>query len=417
MCRKKLLILGATTNEIDIVNAAHDLGLYTIVTDNHLDWSLAPAKSVADEAWNISWSDTETLAAYCRRSGINGCFAGFSERRIIEAQKLCTLLGLPFYADGARLNAICDKVEFKKACIECGIKVPLSYHYGDTINYPVIIKPADNGGSRGVTICRLPKEFDDAYTKALDASTSKEVLIEEYIVADEIMVYFTVHDDEIEVSAMCDRYMHHFCSQITQLPIGYFYPSKHLDTFLRWNKDKFFNLIHSLNIHNGLIAFQAFVIGRDIIPFDPTFRLDGTMSYHIVETINGSNVLKMMIHHSLTGSMGDKEIIAVSENPYFKRYAFQLPILLRKGVITNISGINSISSLPGVIHIQYNHSIGETMEKDADFSQIFCRIHIVEDSVEDIIKDIISIYSSLQVSDEKGEDMIICRMDTSNLLY
>ncbi len=58
---KKLLILGAYNSEIEIVNCAHEMGLTTIVTDNHTDWNFAPAKYVADEAWNISWSDIDTL--------------------------------------------------------------------------------------------------------------------------------------------------------------------------------------------------------------------------------------------------------------------------------------------------------------------------------------------------------------------
>ena len=57
----KLLILGATYNEIDIIKCARNKGIYTIVTDNNLDWSKSPAKYIADEAWNISWSDIDTL--------------------------------------------------------------------------------------------------------------------------------------------------------------------------------------------------------------------------------------------------------------------------------------------------------------------------------------------------------------------
>ena len=377
---KRLLILGATAMEIDIIHAAQEMGIYTIVTDNHTDWSMAPAKYVADEAW-----------------------------------KLSKALGTPFYADGAQLGVICDKVKFKEACIASGIKTPVSYRYGDSIEFPVIVKPADNGGSRGITVCHIPEEFEAAYRKAMEASTSKEVLIEQYIVADEIMVYFTVHDDEIEVSAMCDRYMHHFGTQITQLPIGYFYPSKHLETFTKWNQEKYYNLIHRLGIHNGLIAFQAFVVEQDVIPFDPTYRLDGTMTYHIVEAINGCNVLKMMIQHSMAGSMGDKKVIAKSENPRFDKYAFQLPVLLRKGTICKITGMDRIARLSSVVHIQCNHAVGEVFEKEADFSQIFCRIHLVEDSVEHIREDIAAIYNSLKITDENGEDMIICRMDINKI--
>ena len=92
---KKLLILGATYHEIDIIKCAHRKGIYVIVTDNNLDWSKSPAKYIADEAWNISWSDIDTLTHKCQEIKVNGVMAGFSEFRVENMIKLCERLGLP----------------------------------------------------------------------------------------------------------------------------------------------------------------------------------------------------------------------------------------------------------------------------------------------------------------------------------
>ena len=73
---KKLLILGASIRENVIIRHARKLGIYTIVTDYHEDWSLSPAKYAADEAWNISWSEIDTLAAKCTEEQISGILAG-----------------------------------------------------------------------------------------------------------------------------------------------------------------------------------------------------------------------------------------------------------------------------------------------------------------------------------------------------
>lgn len=58
---KKLLILGATTGETTLVRRAQELGVYVIVTDYNTDYTLSPAKNIANEAWDISWSDIDTL--------------------------------------------------------------------------------------------------------------------------------------------------------------------------------------------------------------------------------------------------------------------------------------------------------------------------------------------------------------------
>ena len=57
---KKLLIIGASNAEVDVVKIAQSLGCYVIVTDVR-EGSAFPAKLVADEAWNISWTDYDAL--------------------------------------------------------------------------------------------------------------------------------------------------------------------------------------------------------------------------------------------------------------------------------------------------------------------------------------------------------------------
>ena len=62
---KKLLILGAGAVETTLVYRAKELGIHTIVTDYNLDHRLSPAKDIADESWDISWSDIDALEKEC----------------------------------------------------------------------------------------------------------------------------------------------------------------------------------------------------------------------------------------------------------------------------------------------------------------------------------------------------------------
>ena len=174
---KRLLILGASFMEIEIVKEAQRKGIYTIVTDNNKDRLLSPAKNVADEVWDVSWSDIETLKKLSIEHDVNGVMAGFSEKRVICAQKLCEQLNLPFYAENSDLDIITDKVKFKQACIKSNVKIPKEYKIGDNIEFPVIIKPVDNGGGRGITVCDKVEEFNDAYDLAVSYSDSKEAVI------------------------------------------------------------------------------------------------------------------------------------------------------------------------------------------------------------------------------------------------
>ena len=66
---KKLLILVGGPNMISLVKRAQQFGVYTIVTD-YYNAEISPAKKIADEYWNISWSDLDTLEKKCRDSRI-----------------------------------------------------------------------------------------------------------------------------------------------------------------------------------------------------------------------------------------------------------------------------------------------------------------------------------------------------------
>lgn len=413
---KKLLILGAYSTEIEIIDAAKELGLYTIVTDNHDNWDDAPAKYESNEALNISWSDINALKDYCEKEDVDGVLSGFSENRVLQGELLSRAINKPFYADGADLDTILDKLKFKKACADAGLVVPRKYCIDDEVEFPVIVKPADNGGSRGITICYTKEDLSLAYEKAILFSKNKKVVIEEYINADDVMVFFNVHNGIADFSAMCDRIMVRFDERITQLPVGYMYPSKHINTFITYNLKKFKKLIYDLRIKNGLIAFQSFVRGNDVIPFDPTYRLDGTTSYHITDKCTGVNSLKMLISYSLTGKMGDDEYISTHENPFFKKYCFQLPVLLKSGTIAHIEGIDRIREMDDVIHVRQLLFVGDQLDKKADFSQMLCRIHMVSDSLSDIEKNISDIFDYLKVYGRNNEDLILYRYESGSLL-
>ena len=118
----KLLILGATYHEIGIIKRAQNKGIYTIVTDSNLDWSKSPAKYMADEAWDISWSDIDALVEKCNEVKVNGVIAGFSEFRVENMIKLCERLGLPCTLSMEQLDITRDKIKFKKLCAEYGIQ-------------------------------------------------------------------------------------------------------------------------------------------------------------------------------------------------------------------------------------------------------------------------------------------------------
>ena len=179
--KKKILVLGATSSEISTVERIQQMGMYAIVTDYHTDWQNSPAKYVADEAWNISWSDSPTLKDKCIECGIIAVIAGYSEFRVSSMIDLCEELHLPCYINREQLEETRDKLKFKNLCRQ--FNIPAIHDYGpeDEIVYPVIIKPSDRAGGIGINVAYNAEEYARFLDEALSLSPTTSVIVEDFI--------------------------------------------------------------------------------------------------------------------------------------------------------------------------------------------------------------------------------------------
>ena len=82
---KKLLIIGGDSFSVDIVKTAQSMGIYTIVTDWY-DTKRSPAKLVADEYWNTSIEDYESLTKQIQEHHVDGILTGFTDSYLLAAQ-------------------------------------------------------------------------------------------------------------------------------------------------------------------------------------------------------------------------------------------------------------------------------------------------------------------------------------------
>ena len=88
---KKLLILGGASQHIKLVEAARELGVKSYVTDN-LPITLAPAKKIADQAFDINLTEIDKLVELCRKLEIDGIASGWLDFPQIYYQRLCESL-------------------------------------------------------------------------------------------------------------------------------------------------------------------------------------------------------------------------------------------------------------------------------------------------------------------------------------
>ena len=408
---KKILILGGNALAIDIVKAAQELGLYTIVTDwNTPDQS--PAKYVADEYWMNSLSDIDTLTDKIIKNNINGIITGFTDSYLPYYARLCQSTGLPCYATEAVFEKTLDKAQFKAMCVQHNVPIVPEYELStfdpNTISkhHKVIIKPVDNSGSRGIVICDKPDEWEEKLAYSKSFSNKGHVIIEQYMDCDDVSFEYKIQDGEVILSAICDRYIYKTATfgSVTKELI---YPSRYTETYLQDVNKRVLNMFNSMHLQNGVLFMQAFVDNGQFRFYEMGYRLSGGRHYIFTENQNNSNAAKELCHFAITGSMADYSI-AQRSNPLFHNLCCQLSILCKaETIIDSIIGLEDVRALPQVIDLTTYYQEGQTIGKIGTTSQIFARIHIVAESMEGLNNVIRSVKNTLIVKNRKGENLII----------
>lgn len=419
---KRLLILGCSQDECQIVEAAKEMGVYTITTDNHENWDDAPAKKIADEAWNISWADIVALKEKAIERKVDGVIAGYSEFRTNCAIKLSRELGTSFYIeDEEQLAVTRDKLLFKSCCRENGVPVARDFYVTsemkqedlDAIEYPVIVKPTDNAGSRGITFCNKKEDIVSSLEYALSFSESKRVVVEEVLQGHEVVAYYTIADGDLAFSSMFDKYARIEREGFNALMDAYVYPSNRLTQFLREHDENVKKLVRKIGLKNGVISLQGFAQpDGSIVFFELGFRLGGTSAFHYTEHFNNVSHMRMLISHSLTGNMHPEEL-AKEDASFGGNYGCTFTLLSKDGVIGYQSGEEEVAAMPEVIHTCFYHKIGtEIKNNGSQFSKTF-RAYIVGSSLKEIKETIVKIQSIVQVKNTEGEDMLYDPFDVS----
>jgi biotin carboxylase len=419
---KKLLVLaGHATSSCEIVEYAKSQGAYVIVTD-YLEPMYSPAKQLADESWMISTADVDLLEKRAREYDIDGIFTGTNDFHIERAIELCERLNLPFYCNREQWEICNNKQHFKQLCRNHDVPVIPEYNLTheflrgdlDKIQYPVILKPVDSGGSKGISVCYDENELIDAYNKALSYSTSKHVIVERYMSGTEAVLYCTIQDGYVSLSAMCDRYTNREQNGLAPLPTAYIFPSRYLSTYLKLDHKNVQKMYQSIGLKNGFIFLQAFIDNDRLCCYEMGCRIAGAQGHKIVSAVNDINALQMLVNYQLTGIMSGWDV-RVADNPKFPKMACKLTPLLKTGKIGRIIGLDKIEKLPGVKEIVPVHKEGDIIDKEGTLEQILVRIFLTADSKYSLATVIDQIQNTLQVTDENGQNMLLNGFDTRTL--
>ena len=416
---KKILLVGGLNNTVDLIDLAHRNGVKVGVADyNHGTL----AKKLADYAHDINAYDEDAMAELVQKEHYDGVITAFNERLGPVVRKLADRLGFyaPFTVEQLRMST--DKKYFKHTCQQYGVPVPREVLISNkedisrqTIEYPVIIKPVDAASSVGVTPCHNQAELEAGYEKAVKASKSGNVIVEQYLPFDEINMTFIAQDGDIQLAAIHDRYFNTEQKSATKAPDLYIYPSRYTDIIQEKYSGLIIRMLREIGVQNGSLFIQAIMKGEQLYCYEAGMRLNGCKTYQILEVENDFNTFERLMLFALTGSMGEP----VSFDPKFKKWYATINVLGKPGAtIAKVEGESALNSYPWLIHIARRDGVGHTIPADSagTLVQDTTRIHLVAETKEELAERLDRSNALFQLLDAEGNSIILTPHDTKEVL-
>ena len=186
MKQKKLMLLGGLRYLLPVIEAAHKLGIYVITCD-YLPDNIAHKYS--DEYHNVSIIDKDAVLTLARKLEIDGIMSFAVDPGVVTAAYVQEKMGLP----GNSYESVCilqNKDRFRNFLTQHGFNVPKAKGFSSMADalaekywypWPVIVKPTDSAGSKGVTRVDRWEDLEAALKVAFEHSISGRVIVEEFI--------------------------------------------------------------------------------------------------------------------------------------------------------------------------------------------------------------------------------------------
>lgn len=406
---KRLLILGGAHQHCKLVHAAHSLGVLAYVTDYLKD---SPAKRIADDCFQIDITDYDALVKLCQEKRVDGVIAGWLDPCQIPYLTLCERLGLPCYGSKEQFETLTNKMRFKRYCRKHNVDTILSYPCDSPrseMQFPLFVKPTNSRGSRGQNLCFDESSLDRAIKIAQSESTDGEAIIEQYMKgARDISVTYFFINGKAYIERLSDRFLGSKEAGLERVAIGTSSPSACTQLYLKNVNDRVISMLKDLGIENGPVFMQGFLDGDTVRFYDPGLRFPGGEYEQAFCAAWGIDFSKLLIEYALTGSITDRYgILSDSMFMFADGYEVIHDVSVRSGAIKEISGVEEIKALPGVVSVVQRYNEKQRVQETHDVGHRFLEVNFLADTVEQARRISHRINSLISVKDDAGMEMVV----------
>ncbi|NMB01544.1 MAG: ATP-grasp domain-containing protein [Firmicutes bacterium] len=208
--KSKIAIIGASYLQLPLYLKAKELGIETI----GFAWAIgAVAKKYCTKFYEISTTEKEQILEICKAEKIDGILTIATDIAVPTVNYIASKMGLIGNSQRSGLLAT-NKFEMREAFKKNNINSPAFFKVSriedlsqieNKLKYPVIVKPVDRSGSKGITKVSEQNQLKSAVVRAISEAISKTAIIEHFVVGNEISVECISYKGQHNLLAITDK--------------------------------------------------------------------------------------------------------------------------------------------------------------------------------------------------------------------
>tara|TARA_R110002124_G_C8974716_1_gene515921 strand:+ start:79437 stop:80621 length:1185 start_codon:yes stop_codon:yes gene_type:complete len=371
---KSILIFGVAKLQRSLIVQAKKLGLFTIGIDPD---SNAECSALVDVFETVAGNDYEKTLEVARKYKISGVVTSATDKPLVMMARIAETLKLPFISVNSAITST-DKYLMKMAFIEGGIP----FAYGKLVDkiedfeYPVIIKPRDNSGSRGVIYCDNKFDAERGLKEAKSYTSQESVLVEEYIEGDEYSI------ESLHFGG--DSYVIQYTEKITtpspyNVELGHDQPANISEKDRQEINIIISKIAKALGFNNCAAHTELKIGKKGIFVIETSPRLGGDfITSHLVPLSTGINIEEALLKIAI----GEKPNIKI----LFNKSAIIRFLILEKGIISQLNLPERPTEEWDVEHFSFNLELGDDIPSIKNSLDRYGEVILRDDKLIDVEK-------------------------------
>ena len=404
----KLMIVGGGEAQLNAIRYGKNFGFTIVVSDMDTNCPGAAEADIFINASTFSYGETCSAA---EKEAVDAIFTLGTDQPVLPVAMTAADLGLPTgisveTALGVTNKRIMKPIFRGNGIPSCRFKLISTKTKQDDLEgfrYPLVIKPVDSQGQRGVYKVDNWDELKGYLPDVLTFSREKNVLVEEYYESDEISVSGWVDNNKFYPLIITDRVTVSNGPHIG-VCISQEYPSKYMEKY----KDEILSIsekiVSSFSIINGPVYFQMLIGNEGIKVNEIAVRIGGGYEDESIPALTGVDILNLQFELAIRGKV-DNSVLKKYHFPS-QSYGAVIFLFTKPGLVASNGDMEVIRKIPGVISGKYilkpGRRVGNRENSTARAGYVALQCESKKE-LEDLKR---KVFSLLEVKNIDGDNML-----------